>query len=79
MYGVASLAGSRVLEMIPEADRVHESRIFHSTVPMFVTSEDLSMTSDIAVWRGIRYRVLSVRDYDQRGYYSAIGVRMAGQ
>jgi hypothetical protein len=45
---------------------------------MFTTSGDLSGTSDILVWQGIKYRVLAVRNYEQRGYWSAIAARMAG-
>ena|ERR1022692_3055243 len=78
-YGTVSVARQRELEMVAEADRVHEVRVFHTTTPMYTTSADLSITSDILVWQGIQYRILSVMIYPQRGYYGALAVRMAGQ
>jgi hypothetical protein len=79
-YGVVSVAQPKQLEMIPEADRVHEMRVFHSSQPMYVTSEDYQITSDVLVWNGVSYRVLSVGNYPNRGgYYEAVAARMAGQ
>jgi hypothetical protein len=79
-FGVVSVASARQLEMVPEADRVHGARVFHSSTPMYVTSEDLGITSDILIWNGISYRVMSVGPYQNRGgYYEAVAVRMAGQ
>jgi hypothetical protein len=79
-YGVVSVAQVRQLEMIPEADRVHGARVFHSATPMYVTSEDRGITSDVLVWNGVSYRVMSVGAYPNRGgYYEAVAVRMAGQ
>lgn len=78
VYGTVSVAGQRELQVLPEADRSNESRVFHSVTPMFVTDGDRSGTSDILVWRGENYRVLAVRNYDQRGYWAAIGVRTLG-
>ncbi len=78
-YGVVSQASAKELDMIPEADRVHEARSFHSSTRMYVTSEDLSITSDILVWNGVKYRVAAALEYPQRGYYGAVALRMAGQ
>jgi len=79
-YGVVSVASARQLEMIPEADRVHGTRVFHSATPMYVTSEDKGITADILIYNGVSYRVMSVGNYANRGgYYEAVAVRMAGQ
>lgn len=79
-YGVVSVAQARQLEMIPDADLAHGARVFHSATPMYVTSEDAGITSDVLIWNGVKYRVMSVAPYPNRGgYYEAVGVRMAGQ
>jgi hypothetical protein len=78
VYGTVSIASARELEMIPEADRVHEVRVFHSSTQMYGTSENRSGTSDILVWRGIQYRVLKNPNYSQRGFWEAFATRMQG-
>ena len=77
-YGVVSVASEKDLEMVPEGDRVRESRVFHSTQAMYVTNADNQGTSDFLVWQGVKYRVYSVADYSNRGYYRAIACRMQG-
>jgi hypothetical protein len=79
-YGVVSVANARQLEMIPEADRVHGARVFHSSTPMYVTSEDNGITADVLIYNGVSYRAMSMGNYANRdGYYEAVAVRMAGQ
>jgi hypothetical protein len=81
-YGTVSVATQRELDSIPEADRVHAARVFHSTTAMYVTNasraDGTRGTSDLLAWRGDQYRILAVRNYSQRGYFSAIAARMAG-
>lgn len=77
-YGTVGLASNRDILAIPEADRVREVRVFHSSTPMYVTSADLGITADILEWRGVKYRVASQADRSQRGYYGMIAVRMDG-
>jgi hypothetical protein len=77
-YGTVSLASQKEIAMLPEADRITEARIFHSSTPMYVTSEDYAITADILIWRGVQYRAMRQLDYSQRGYYGVIAVRMAG-
>jgi hypothetical protein len=79
VYGTVSLASQKEIQMLPDADHVTEARIFHSSTPMYVTSEDKGITSDILVWKNINYRVARELPYGVRGYYGAIAVRMAGQ
>lgn len=83
-FGVVTVAGAKQLDMIPEADRVHGSRVFICEQPMYVTSETRqdgqSGTSDILVWNDVKYRVHSVGNYNNRGgFYFAVATRMAGQ
>lgn len=78
VYGVASVADDRALDMLPEGDRVRGGMMFWSMTEMFVTNEGAMGTSDVLVWRGEQYRILSVRQYPQRGYFRAMTVRMRG-
>lgn len=66
------------IEMIPEADQVHEPLTFRTVEPMFTTSVQNSATSDVLVFRGDRYRVLSVKNYVEQGYWQAVATRMIG-
>ena len=79
-YGVVSTPSGKELEMIPEADRAHELRTFHSTRPLYTTQLNPvpGMTSDILIWNGVKFRVLIVRNYSNRGYWKAIAARMVG-
>jgi hypothetical protein len=81
-YGVCTVAEDTFLEMIPEADRVHGGRVFVSTTQMYTTEEmredGTSGTSDILKWHGRRYRIRSVGNFSQRGYYFAVATRMLG-
>jgi hypothetical protein len=77
-FGTSSPAGPREIDMIPEADRVSAIRVFRTTRPMFVTSADLSITSDTIVWKGQKFRVFRVFEYPQRGWWGAVATRMEG-
>jgi|HubBroStandDraft_5_1064220.scaffolds.fasta_scaffold210164_2 hypothetical protein len=78
-YGTVGRASNKQMEVIPEADRISEIRLFHSSTPMLVTSEDGVMTADILVWHGIQYRVLAAIPQPQRGYFAALAARMLGE
>ena len=72
-------ASNKQMEVIPVADRVSEIRLFHSSTPMLVTSEDKGIVADVLVWRNIKYRVLAEIPQPQRGYFAALAARMVGQ
>jgi hypothetical protein len=79
LYGVVNPATARQLEMLPEGDRPTEALVFFCTKPLYVTSQDRGGTSDVITWRSEQYRILSVMNYSNRGYYMAIAERMAGE
>ena len=66
------------LEMIPEADRPKNALTVRTLSPLYVTSEQNYMTSDIIIFHGERHRIITVKDYDEQGYWYAVAVRMAG-
>jgi hypothetical protein len=77
-FGAVRNATGRELEMVPEADRVHESMSFRSTTPMYMTDEAMGITADILTWNGEQYRVVLSKNYSEQGYYFAIARRTAG-
>ena len=76
LSGAVIPASPKDLKQVPEGDRVTGAMAFYSLHPLKITRE--SGTSDIAVWRGELYRLLTVFPYIDYGYYKAIGVRMVG-
>jgi len=84
--GVISIASPKQLETLPEADQVHGAIVINTRTPLFGTRIGASGpdetakpgTSDIIVWRGQNYRVLTVYPYRTRGYCWAIAGRMLG-
>jgi hypothetical protein len=77
-YGIVSVAKQADLDAIPEADKISEAMVFHSTQEMFITNAAGSATSDTLQWQGTNYRVYSVANYSNRGYWKAIATKMAG-
>lgn len=80
MDGVITPAKPKEIEMIPEGDRVGGEISVYTTQKLYTThsldSEDTEGTSDEIEWHGERYKLYSVKDLSQFGYYSAIGIRM---
>lgn len=69
--GIVAPSSSKDLEMLPEGDRQNGMKTFYADVPFHITDTD-SM-SDICVFRGQKYKLLQVFDYQSNGYYKAIG------
>lgn len=78
-HGVVSVATPRDLDMIPEGDRVTGAMVFHSSVPLYGTWVDpqgMQHSSDILMWNGNQFRVLTVSQYLDYGYYRAVATRL---
>ena len=75
-YGVITVATPKMLQMIPEGDRVGGEMAFISANEMYVTSEKRSGTSDVLTWRCEQYRVMHVAPWVDYGFFIAIAVRM---
>jgi hypothetical protein len=94
-YGVVSVAKEQDLLMIPEGDRVSGAMVFHSQQRIYETQLDggfnqqsygeggfgttTQRVSDQIFWNHQLYRIMNVSPYLQRGYWRAVGERMAGQ
>jgi hypothetical protein len=80
-FGVVSVARPKDLEMLPEGDRPLEARVFYAQQPLYVTRDnpqDGTGTSDVLIWQSVYYRVLTVFDYSNRGYWKVIAARTLG-
>jgi hypothetical protein len=75
---VISVAKSTDLLQLPEADRIAGTMVFHSTQPIYETSQTRGATSDILIWRGDKYRVSNAFPYDDYSYVKVFAVRMQG-
>lgn len=69
--GIVLPSTSEDIEMLPEGDRQHGLKTFFFPVLLHVT--DTEETSDVCVYRGQRYKLLSAFDYRSNGFYKAIG------
>ena len=79
--GTITVAREKDLLIVPEGDRVKGTMCFHALKEIYVTHKDgseQSGISDIIVWRGNHYRIVSVSPEIDYGYYKAIGNRMEG-
>lgn len=82
MIGVITPSKPKEIEMIPEGDRVGGEITIHTTRKLYTTrsieseTENNQGTSDVIEWQGERYKIYSVNDYSQYGYYQAIGMRL---
>ena len=93
-YGVVSVATPEDMEMIPEADRITGSMVFHSQQRIYITQLDTEVgdpnyggsdgvdpsqrVSDIIDWGFTLWRVLHAYPYPNRNFWKAIAVRLAG-
>jgi len=77
-YGVIAEPSGRDLDMVPEGDVVKGMMIFWSSQIIYGTHATAGVggSSDILVWRGENYRVLSVKQYVDYGYWRAMATRM---
>lgn len=78
-YGVIADPTNEEINMVPEGDRAEGVMVFWSSQPMYTTHADGKGgdgSSDILCWRGLKFRVLNVKQFQDYGYYRAIGVRM---
>ncbi|TGE35878.1 hypothetical protein E4K67_22440 [Desulfosporosinus fructosivorans] len=80
MSGVVTAAGTEDIMQVPEGDRVSQIVVFHSTLPLYVTHDDVEGkgTSDEIEWHGQRYRLFQGKDWSDFGYYRMVGTSMGG-
>ena len=78
-YGVVSVATAEDLEMVPEGDRVTGMMAFWASVQLFETHvSGTPGISDVITWEGFEYRIITVRNYSNRGYWKVLAARLLG-
>lgn len=80
MNGVVLPATPEEIQQIPEGDRKGGEISVHTLEKLYTTHEDQNFkgTSDEILWHGERYKLTSVGDRSDYGYYKALGTRKAG-
>lgn len=76
MLGIATVAQPKDLQMVPEADRLTGAMKFITTEELYPTRA--SFTSDIVLWRGAKYKIITVTPDIDYGFYRSIGTRLEG-
>ena len=78
--GIVTVATARDLQQIPEGNRQAGAMRILSTEPIYVTGElEENGYSDILLWNGEKYRIVSVTPDRDYGFYRAICTRMPGE
>ena len=75
--GIAAPSSPQDVEMLDLADHVHGTKTFY-TAEIELEVSNTEKTSDTIVWRGKRYRLMHVWDYQDNGFYKAIGELLGG-
>lgn len=83
MSGKISPMKPKEITQLPEGDAISAAIVIHSSKPLYqtrLTQEDQTegALSDEIVWKCERWRVLSVQDYSDYGYYRTIAIRKLG-
>ena len=78
--GIVTVATARDLQQIPEGNRQAGAMRILSTEPIYVTGElEVNGYSDILLWNGEKYHIVSVTPDKDYGFYRAICTRMPGE
>ena len=77
-FGTITNPTTRELEMMPEGDKIGGVIIVHSSSPIYGTraTGGVGGSSDIIIWNGNKYRVLSVEQYLDYKFYRCVCTRM---
>ena len=74
VIGIVDPVNAKDLEFIPEADRMKSSKTFYSHSSLSLGNND--DTADICVYKGRRFKLVNVAEYEDYGYWRSIGVDM---
>ena len=76
MRGIVTMAKAKDLEMVPEGDRLTGAIKILTTERIYITSD--GEITDMVIWRGARYRIVTVTPDIDYGFYRSIGSRLDG-
>jgi hypothetical protein len=82
IYTTGVIVPQKTRDMIqtPQGDQIQGSIDVYTNTPIFTTAtrEDDSKISDEVEWRNERYKILSVENFADFGYYHAVAVYKRG-
>jgi hypothetical protein len=73
---IVTVAQAKDLQLVPEGDRVTGAMKFLTNVELHATNGEA--ISDELIWRGARYKILTVTPDIDYGFYRSIGTRLDG-
>lgn len=76
VYGIVTIAQPKDLTLVPEGDRVTGGIRVLSRTKLLQTRDD--GFGDIVTWHGARYKVMTVSDDSNYGFYRSICARLEG-
>lgn len=78
MVGVVSATDEKELQQIPEGDRTKSTKTIHVTEELTLSEGNSSKkrSSDLIKYNGNIYRIISLQDASDYGYYKAIVTRL---
>lgn len=76
--GIITIAKPEDLELVPEGDRQSGTLRVLTTEKLYQTGEEETGFSDVIVWRGEKYRLISVTPDIDYGFFRSLAVRLRG-
>jgi len=76
MQGTVVAASEKEIIALPEGDRIQGSMVFHSTQELFPTRSN--GTSDKILWNNQLWKLFTLGDYGDYGFWRMVGVRIKG-
>ena len=68
--GVVRPATGKELELLPEGDRMKDTKVFYTWEKVQVAEDENA--SDEFLWKGSRYKALQVKDWSSHGFYETM-------
>ena len=78
MRGIVTMANAKDLQQGPEGDRLTGAVRILTTERIYSTDGTGHDTTDMVLWRGARYRIVTVTPDIDYGFYRSIGTRLDG-
>ena len=78
MRGIVTMASAKDLQQVPEGDRMTGSIKILTTERIYITDGPAENITDMVLWRGARYRIVTVTPDVDYGFWRSIGSRLDG-
>ena len=78
MRGIVTVANAKDLQQVPEGDRLQGAVRILTTERIYITDGPGYETTDMVLWRGARYRIVTVTPDVDYGFFRSIGSRLDG-